>query len=208
MANGTVRVSGRPSDGRRYIRPSKIKRMYRSLSLSFGFVPFNLHPRSTLRAVARRHGGGCCAVRYRCGGMALSTWSTLRASARSGGGQVLGRCLPLHPHDRHPSYEQVLIGMGWVSRCSVSLWHPRSTLQAEARRHGAGAGRGGSSGLVGVWEGAFSVTWRVYQGGGTYLAGIPYTTPALVHRSHRSPQFPLHATFHSSFIVWMGIGSS
>jgi hypothetical protein len=43
----------------------------------------NLHPRSTLQAVARRHGDGCCAIRRRRGGdMVVSTRSTLRANAR------------------------------------------------------------------------------------------------------------------------------
>jgi hypothetical protein len=41
-------------------------------SISFGFASFDLHPRSTLQAVARRHWGGCCAVQCRCGGMWLS----------------------------------------------------------------------------------------------------------------------------------------
>jgi hypothetical protein len=44
-----------------------------------------------------RHGG-------RGGGMSVSTWSTLRASTHSGGGRVLGCCLPppSHPCGRHP----------------------------------------------------------------------------------------------------------
>jgi hypothetical protein len=121
IVNGTVGVSRWPSDGRWYIQYVLVPLI---------IVPFNLHLQSTLRAVAHRHGGRCCAVCCHCGGMALSTWSTLQASARSGGGQVLRHCLPLHPHSRHPSYEQVLIGLGWVSHCLVLLWqqstHPTS----------------------------------------------------------------------------------
>jgi hypothetical protein len=33
------------------------------------------------------------------------------------------------------------------------------------------------------FEGDVSVTWRAYEGGGTYLAGTPLHTPSLVHWS-------------------------
>jgi hypothetical protein len=71
-----------------------------------------IHP-TNLRAVARRHGGGCLTIRCCWGDMALSTWSTLRTSARRGGRQVLGYCLTMDTHD--PPYEQTpigIIGMG------------------------------------------------------------------------------------------------
>ena len=96
---------------------------------------------------------------------------------------------------------------GITQRC----WHPRSTLRAEARRHGAGAGcplpvlgRCVIAGVVpglGGFLGAVSVTWWGYEGGGTYLVS-PYTAPALVHQSH-CPCAP----FRSSFTIrgaWIG----
>jgi hypothetical protein len=70
-----------------------------SLWSSCRFVLFDLHPQSTLRAVARRDGGGCCTIHCCCGGgMAVSTRSTLQASARSGGEWVLECCLPPPSH--------------------------------------------------------------------------------------------------------------
>jgi hypothetical protein len=75
---------------------------------------FDLHPRSTLRAVACRHGGGCCAVRRRCGGPWL-----------------------LAPG---PPCERVLAVVGDGCSGAISLL-PRTlvvdtTLRAGARRHG------------------------------------------------------------------------
>ena len=93
---------------------------------------FDPHPRSTLRAAARRYGGKCCTSR-RCGGVAVSTRFTLRESARSNGGRVLGRRLP-------PSH--------------LRGGYPQSSLRGRAHRrggfrvarvgacsHGAGGGR-------------------------------------------------------------------
>ena len=60
------------------------------------------------------------------GGMAVSTWSTLRVSAGSSGGQVLEHCLLPHivVNTHEPPYDQVLIGVGWVSLSSLLLSSP------------------------------------------------------------------------------------
>ena len=120
-------------------------------------------------------GGGCCAIYCRCGNMALSTWSTLRASARSGGGQVL-RCwlLPrtVDPHDS--PYEQALI-------CMVGI-----TLMLAMGYHHVIGGV-----VLDLWE-FISMTW-----GGTWQVSA-YTTSALVYRSHCSPPTPCRASFHLS----------
>jgi hypothetical protein len=117
---------------------------------------------------------------------------------------------------------------GWVLHCLVSLssvpgtillfgitqhcWRTQSTLQAEAYRHGAGAGcplpaLGHCVTMrvvpgLGGFLGAVSVTWWGYEGGGMYLVS-PYTAPALIHQSH-CPR----ASFHLSFTIcgaWIGM---
>jgi hypothetical protein len=81
----------------------------------------------------------------------VSTRSTLRARAGSGGGRVLG-CRLIHlvfmrvalysscTHD--PPYEQLLVGMGWVP---LSSFHPRSIPRAVAREAGMGGAAVASS---------------------------------------------------------------
>jgi hypothetical protein len=86
---------------------------------------------------------------------------SLRAVARSGGVWCRGVVVSV-----------LVLVPGCASRLPRShRMHPRSNPRAVARGRGAGAGsscpgEGGGGRVV-------SVTWRVYESGGTYLVGLP-----------------------------------
>jgi hypothetical protein len=63
--------------------------------------------------------------------MAVSTWSTLQVSARSGGGQVLGRHLLLIVVGVGIALFSIVVIPHTVSLFGITqcCWHPQSTLQ-------------------------------------------------------------------------------
>jgi hypothetical protein len=143
IANGTVRVSRRPSDGRRYVRPSKIERMCRSrlvlcrsictrdppyeqwlVGMGAGAVPFVimetwlLAPGPPCEQVLAVVGDRCWGAVSLCT-LTVDTHPTSRCSAW-GVYHIVQRCCGT----RDPPYEQRLVGMGQVLAMGavLGLW--------------------------------------------------------------------------------------
>jgi len=86
------------------------------------------------------------------GDVVVSTRSTLRARARSGGGQVLGCRLPPSPvvvpiSTRYPPYEQWLVGLEVGAVSSPAVSHPCSTTYPPCEQWPAAVGMGAGAGL-------------------------------------------------------------